>query len=116
MSVNITNLEYLLNVTGGESSLMEEMINIFIEQSEEYLTEIKILFEEKEWIKLAALAHKAKSSVAMVGLEELKSDLTEFEIKLKAGEDVDSYKNYVDKFISSYNQAVIELNHYLDNN
>jgi len=68
---NTINLTYLESISEGDSEIIKELINIFIEQMPEFYDGFAESFEKKEWDKVAALAHKAKSSVLSMGMEEL---------------------------------------------
>jgi len=65
------NLGYLESITDGSQELIKELINIFIEQIPEFKEGFEEGLVEKDWSQVAAVAHKAKSSVMSMGMEEL---------------------------------------------
>ncbi|MCL2074372.1 MAG: Hpt domain-containing protein [Marinilabiliaceae bacterium] len=79
-SKKLIDLSYLEGIAGDNESILDELINIFLDQIDEFNTGFKNYFSKKDWKKLAALAHKAKSSVLSMGLEELGNDLKELEL------------------------------------
>lgn len=105
----ITNLTYLQNMSGGSSEIIKEMIQIFNEQAEEYIVDMQKLLDDKNYILLGKLAHKAKSSVAIMGMDELAADLKTLELNTKDNKDIETYPVIVDKFITLTKQAIAEL-------
>jgi HPt (histidine-containing phosphotransfer) domain-containing protein len=65
----ITDLSYLKEMSGNDNSIIGEMIDIFLEQIPEFEEEISSSFETQNWQELGAIAHKAKSSVRTMGME-----------------------------------------------
>jgi HPt (histidine-containing phosphotransfer) domain-containing protein len=116
MKFNLINIGYLETITGGDSEIMNEIINIFIDQIPEFVTEMKSLLKKKDHYNLGLLAHKAKSSVAIMGLEELSIMLKEFEINAKANSEPEKYPVYISRFENDTEDAIIELKSYLNNN
>jgi len=68
---NTINLTYLESISEGDDEIIKELITIFLEQVPEFYEGFSEYFENKDWAKVAALAHKAKSSVLSMGMEEL---------------------------------------------
>ena len=46
----ITDLSYLSGMSGGNPDIIKEMINIFIEQTQEYIVDMQKLLDEKLWV------------------------------------------------------------------
>jgi len=105
----IVNLTYLDDMSGGNKEVMKEMINIFISQVSEFAEEMKDLNNKKEYLKLGSLAHKAKSSISIMGMEKLAKELKEFELKAKAEKDVDKYEEFINHFKQLCDLAIEEL-------
>ncbi|MCG8410944.1 MAG: Hpt domain-containing protein [Bacteroidales bacterium] len=105
----ITDLSYLNEISAGNKKFIIELIDMFFQQVLEYQELLQILYEEKNWLALAKVAHKAKSSVIMVGLKKLGSKLKMLEEKAKEGKDIESYKEIIAKFVNDSNLAIKEL-------
>ncbi len=105
----ITDLTYLKNMSGGSSDIIKEMVNIFIEQTKEYIVDMQRLLNEKDYLALGKLAHKAKSSVAIMGMNDLAADLKSLELLSKDSKDVETYPQIVEKFVTLSKQAIAEL-------
>ena len=67
-------------MSGGDSKFIGEMIDLFREQIEEYKSIMPDLLEKKDYDGLSKIAHKAKSSVAVMGMTEVAELLKELEI------------------------------------
>lgn len=109
------NLDYLENISGGSKSLIKEMVEIFLEQVPEFTNEMKDLLKKKDYQSLGLLAHKAKSSVAIMGMNDLAEDLKDFEHLTKELKDIERYPSYIERFEQSCYQAIQELNEIIEN-
>lgn len=105
----VTDLSYLNSMSGGSGEIIKEMITIFNEQCREYIVDMQKYLDDKNYLLLGKLAHKAKSSVAIMGMNELAADLKTLEIKTKDEADTDTYPAFVEKFITQVKQAMTEL-------
>ncbi len=78
------NLNYLESITDGSQELIKELVTIFIEQIPEFKEGFDEGLNQKDWSKIAAVAHKAKSSVMSMGMDELgNTDLKNLELLAK---------------------------------
>ncbi len=108
--------DYLLNVTGGDMAVLEEIAGIFVSQVPEFLSEMKQLLGEEKYHELGLLAHKAKGSVTVMGMEETSKMLKEFELLAKAGEQKEKYEGFITRFERDTEAVISEMNDYLDKN
>ena len=105
----ITDLSYLMSMSNENSDFINEMIDIFRELIEEYSTEMPELLEKAEYDNLSKLAHKAKSTVAVMGMSKEAELLNRLESKAKDGIEVETYENMVTTFIENSAEAIKEL-------
>jgi len=89
------------------------MINIFINQVPEFIVELKTLYNNKDYTELSKAAHKAKSSVSIVGMNQLADNLKTLEMLAKEGISPEKYKDIIDSFEFNCNSACEELKYYL---
>jgi len=115
MNYKFINTEYFNSVTGGDPDVSREIISMFREQSVEIHNEMELNFSRKNYPYLGQLAHKAKSSVAIMGMNELAAMLKSFELQAKDGSESELYESYIVRFKSDTDAAVIELEDYLKN-
>ncbi len=105
----IVDLSYLYEMTDGEASAIKEMIDIFLSQIPEYSEQFNQHFKNQDWHQLGLLAHKAKSSVAVMGISELTDDLKKLEIDAKKGSNTEQYQKIIAKFEEKCALAKAEL-------
>jgi HPt (histidine-containing phosphotransfer) domain-containing protein len=105
----ITDLNYLKTMSGGDSRFIREMIDLFREQIEEYKSIMPELLEKKDYDGLSKIAHKAKSSVAVMGMTQVAELLKELEILATEQQEVDRYEPMVDYFLEQSELAIAEL-------
>ena len=103
------DLTYLKNMSAGNKQLVLEMIDIFKTQVAEFKADMDKLYGEKNFEQLGRLAHKAKSSISIMGLNDLAADLKKFEIIAKAGVEEEKYPIFIHKFKNETEEAITEL-------
>jgi HPt (histidine-containing phosphotransfer) domain-containing protein len=109
------DLTYLKNMSAGNKELVLEMIGIFKNQVSEFADDMDKHFADKDYELLGRLAHKAKSSISIMGLNELAVELKTFENLAKSGQEVEKYPDFIENFKSETQQAVDELNEVVSN-
>ncbi|MEN8157495.1 MAG: Hpt domain-containing protein [Bacteroidota bacterium] len=109
----ITDLNYLKTMSGDDAGFISEMINLFREQVDEYSTLMPQLLHNRDYDAISKLAHKAKSSVAVMGMSQVADLLKELEILANEKKDVENYGGMVDEFIANCKLALEELEQYL---
>ena len=110
-----TDLTYLRTMSAGNKELMLEMIDIFKHQVAEFTEQMSDLYEKKEYENLGKLAHKAKSSISIMGLHDLAKDLKTFENIAKAGIETEKYPMLIGKFRDETEAAIEELDQVVSN-
>ena len=75
----IIDLSYLKEMSSNNKDIIVEMIEIFIEQTPEFTEGISNHFKNRQWTELSAVAHKAKSSVKIMGMDKLGDCLEKIE-------------------------------------
>ena len=109
------DLSYLKNMSAGNKELVIEMIGIFREQVKEFNEGLEELYANKEFEDLGRLAHKAKSSISIMGLNDLAVELKTFETLARAGEEVEKYPGFIANFKKETQEALIELDDVVNN-
>ena len=94
------DLSYLESMSMGSQEMVIEMIQIFLDQIPEFTQGFNELLENEDFNALGALAHKAKSSVSVMGMTNLAEVLKDLELKAKAGLDMVSYQKLVNIFLT----------------
>ena len=115
MDYKFINSEYLESVSEGDPDIVNELVELFKEQSIEIYDEMNKFLTEKNFSMLALLAHKAKSSVAIMGMSSLADMLKTFEHQAKEGKDQIMYESYLKRFKTETDGAVRELEDLINN-
>jgi HPt (histidine-containing phosphotransfer) domain-containing protein len=108
----ITDLNYLKTMSGGDNHFIAEMIGLFREQVEEYIVLMPRLFADKDYDGLSKMAHKAKSSAAVMGMTAVADLLKELEILAHEGKEVERYEGMIEEFLESSRLAIEELENF----
>ena len=107
------NTDYLTDATGGDISIIKEIIGIFKDQVADSNVKMLELYEQKNYEELGHLAHKMKSSVAILGMDKLATTLKTFEIQTRTEECVEMYPEYIKMFKEETAAAFVELDDYI---
>ena len=110
----IADLTYLQQMTGNDSAMMKEMIQLFLNQLADVREEFVSLLEKKNWGELSRLAHKIKSSALVMGVMTMVNDMKELELLAKEGKNTDMYPAYIERFHSMSDVVNRELKSFLD--
>lgn len=108
------NLEYINNIADGNNDLIKELIEIFISQVPVFISDMNTNYQKQDWKYLSAVAHKAKSSVDIMGLAAMKKKLKRLEIDAQKGINTDEYKEIIDEFIITCENAIIDAQKAID--
>ncbi len=109
MDYKFIKTDYLEMVSGGDIGLMRELVNMFRDQVDEIHGEMQDLLSHKNYKSLGLLAHKAKSSVAIMGMDELAGMLKTFELQAGEGKATEEYQSYISRFGNDARAAIAEL-------
>ena len=99
-------------MTGGDENFKLELISLFIQQMPMLLVGLEKALQDNDFKQLSAVAHKTKSSVALMGIETLRADMAELEQKAKTGDDIELYKRIVTNIISVSTDVLTEIETY----
>jgi HPt (histidine-containing phosphotransfer) domain-containing protein len=113
MDFKFINTAYLEMVSAGDHDTITEIINIFREQASEITGEMRASLETKNYSLLGMLAHKAKSSVAIIGMNDLADMLRTLEAESKEGKNEDSYESRISRFERETRSAIQELDSWI---
>jgi HPt (histidine-containing phosphotransfer) domain-containing protein len=111
----VTNLSYLKELAGGEEAVIKELIELFLEQIPEFREELRDHLYHQRWEELGKLAHKAKSSVMIFGLNDLAVVLKQLQLKTQQHVEIHTYIAHVEEFERVITAAEQELREELEN-
>ncbi len=110
-----TNLEYLKKMTDGNKEIIREMIELFLAQVPGFIHNLNACYANQQYEALGKEAHKAKSSLQIMGMGELEKEMKTFQHKTIEKIDVESYPDYIRKFEIQCEVAKAELLAALEN-
>lgn len=103
------DLTYLKNMSAGNKELIIEMIDIFRNQVQEFSQGLDEYYQNGDYEQLGRLAHKAKSSISIMGLDDLAVQLKTFENLARTGVETEKYPGFIANFKKETKEAVEEL-------
>lgn len=115
MNSNI-DFSYLNEVSGGNYSIMIEFIQIFKEQLPEFVQQLNHAIENNDYHGVAAIAHKAKSSVSVFGMHQWATILKQIQLDINEGKIPDNLKQMVVDFEKDSLDIIQEAINYANKN
>lgn len=106
----IVNLDYVNMVCGGSEEMVTELINLFLEQTPSEVEKMHESFEKKDWDGLNSAAHKTKSSTNILGIDQIKDDITSIEVWAAERKNLDQIQPLIEKVDAVCHKAYQELN------
>ncbi len=100
---------YLNTAAENNKDIILKMCSMFKQQVPELILNIDNAYNNKNWIALSEAVHKAKSSIAILGMNEQSERLRHLEIMSKQSENINTYINYINEFKEKCAEALIEL-------
>ena len=104
-----TDLKYLKTITEGDKEILREMIELFLMQVPEYIANMHAFYQAGHFDLLGREAHKAKSSLDIVGMTELGKEMKILQLKILEGVDRDGCLVYINLFETQCKEAIEEL-------
>lgn len=107
--MNVIDLSYLENMTGGDNEVMIEMINLLLEETPKHLDNIKKAQHEENWTQLRSEAHKVKPMFLYVGLSKLNEICKELEDNAKNEAHLRSNSELISRLEAGFHEIVDDL-------
>ena len=107
-----TDLNYISSICNGDHDIIIEMIDLFSSQIREMALEMTLADEKSDYNSLSKIVHKAKSTVAIMGMKPLANRLQELELMAKEELQPESYKDHINYFITECEAGIKELTEY----
>ena len=107
--MSYSDLNYLKTITEGNKEIVREMIEMFILQVPDFIKNLNSLYQSGQYLALGKEAHKAKSSLQIMGMTDLEKEMKQFQLKTIEGVDVESYPLHIRNFEIQCTAAIKEL-------
>jgi len=103
------DLQYMSQVCFGKVELMKQMIKIFIDQTPAQIDALRLHYANKDWNSFRSVAHKLKSSVAVLGNQSLSQDIEVLELSAAKEEGLEVVPEILERSIAGCEGSVEEL-------
>ncbi len=103
------DLSYLNQVFQGNRDMINNIIRLFIQQVPDYIQEMEECVRKNEPLSLHPLAHKAKSSISMLGIRDMEADILQIEQDSKHLRNLDRLPTLVANVKQNYQEVYIQL-------
>lgn len=113
MNFKEANMGYLMDLSGGEISLIREMVQLFINQTPDFLSQLAGFIAEKDWDNIRSMAHHIKPTLSYMGTEDMRNALQEIERKAAEKRDYDQIVAEFGPLKQRFEVLFAELNDYL---
>jgi len=103
------DLSMIETISGGDESFLKKMMQIFVDTMPQSMQEIQVELKKQDWEKVGKLAHKMKSTIDSMGIEQLKEDIRTIEQNGKKKEGLEIMPGLIDKVIAVLKQCISEV-------
>ena len=103
------NLEYL-NEVSANVEFKKKIFNMFKKEVEDIEKKMITALKSNNTKELADLAHKAKSSVSILGMKAVAGEMKKLELDIINNLEINSYEKRVYDFLDSCKKAIEEIN------
>ena len=103
------NLDYLEEVSGGDPETKKQLIDVFFEQIESIKVSFVNSLTANDTVNLRKIAHLAKSTTKVMGVDDVSDKMRNFEESLKTSPADTDCKYYVQYFTDHIGEALEEL-------
>lgn len=100
------DLSYLYEITGSDSEIIIEMLELFMSETPKQIANIKEGIEAGDWFKIKAEAHKLKTNFIYVGLVELNELTIEIEKLAKERSNLERIEQIVKKLEDGFTESI----------
>ena len=106
------DLSYVNHLSGGDTELVNELIDLFLNSAPSYAAEIRKNFTGENWQETAAIAHKFKSAAQYIGFKKLAQLLNTIEQNSEEQIDTKILSELIAKMNIVLDASINELNQY----
>lgn len=103
------DLSYLMQLMDNNIEIVLEVLEIFKRQTPEDAKQFKSHFDDQNWQLLSKSAHKLKSSVGNLGMNQLKETFLFIELNGKQETNLDQLAAYVSQALQALKQLFTDI-------
>lgn len=108
------NLDYLKTTTSNDKETILALLDMFKSQIPDLKSGIITAFDNKNWSALKEVAHKAKNSFQILGMQDEADELQKLEILCSQEKDTHLYNGFVKRFIDACDSSIKEIENEVD--
>jgi CheY-like chemotaxis protein/HPt (histidine-containing phosphotransfer) domain-containing protein len=108
------NLKNIKKMSGGKPDFILDMIDMFINQTQEGLVALKPALKNEEWRQVRQIVHKMIMSLHIMGIQEMEKLAIQIEKNIDHEENMKDVPKMTQKLISTGNEVILELKLYRD--
>ncbi|MEA1874304.1 MAG: Hpt domain-containing protein [Bacteroidota bacterium] len=99
--------------TGYDPVLLKEMFLVFKEKYQEYFDLLEMRFNNNDWVGVSEIAHRAKSSVAIMGMETISERFNVIETVTADGTSFPDFENQINQLHDDVKIAIQQIEDYI---
>lgn len=103
------DLKSLKEDTFGDTSILKMIIELFIEDIDEFSEILNQELQNKNWQTLFQATHKIKPNISMFGITALESVILEIESSFRNEQNLENIEDLVNLVVTTFNHVKIEL-------
>lgn len=102
------DLTYLNTMSDGDQEFIRSMLESFIRNVPQHLTNIRLYLEQKEWDALAGEVHKLKPTLKYLGVNSMNALILETEVSCKERKNLDQVEKGIADIITIAEHVINE--------
>lgn len=115
-SEHLYDLSELRDMSDNDEAFVREMMQVFVTNNSEYLDELKLALEAKDWQQVKFFAHKIKPSILLFKIESLKQTILNLNTYSGNQENLEAIPNLVKEVDERLNLVFHRINEELSKN
>ena len=114
MNFTEANMDYLMDLSGGDRSIIREMVQLFLTQTPGHLELLAGYIENRDWENTRSMAHHIKPTLSYMGAEDMRKILQGIESMAAERRDTDQIVSGFGPLRQRFEVLFTELKTYLD--
>jgi signal transduction histidine kinase/CheY-like chemotaxis protein len=113
LKLEYCDLDYLNELSGGDSLFVEDVLNIFIQEVPELINKIIFGLNSDDKKEVAKYAHRLQSSFVMIRRKDIETELKKLELWAKGSSKIENPVNIISRIINHTQLIVKSISGYM---
>ena len=109
----IINPDHLYSLSRGNNAFIKDIVQLFLDQNPLEINEIEKAIQQQNYASISSIAHKMKTSVGFIGIDQLLAPLNKLEKSAIAQGNTNDINLLFEEIKTTCNKAIIELSSFL---